>query len=72
MYSKFRMLDKSIDRAIKIFMEFFYVSFRKKWSIFGFSNFILEENKNIYGNAFIPWKSNWNIGLKQIKSNQIG
>ena len=62
MYSKFRMLDKSIDRAIKIFMEFFYVSFRKKWSIFGFSNFILEENKNIYGNAFIPWKSHWKIG----------
>ena len=47
------MLDKSIDRAIKIFMEFFYVSFRKKLSIFGFSNFILEENKNIYRNTFI-------------------
>ena len=50
----------------KIFMEFFYVSFRKKLSIFGFSNFILEENKNIYGNTFIPWKSHWNIGLLRI------
>ena len=28
----------------KIFLEFFYVSFRKKISIVGFSNFILEEN----------------------------
>ena len=47
----------------KIFMEFFYVSFWKKKSIFGFSNFIVEENKNIYGDTFIPWKSQWNIGL---------
>ena len=29
----------------KIFKEFFYVSFRKKRFIFGFNNFILEENK---------------------------
>ena len=50
----------------KIFMEFFYVSFQKKLSIFGFSNFILEENKNIYENTFIPWKSHWNIGLEEI------
>ena len=34
-------------------MEFFYVSFL---FIFGFNNFILEDNKNIYGNAFIPLK----------------
>ena len=26
-------------------------------SIFGFSNFILEENKNIYGNAFISFRA---------------
>jgi hypothetical protein len=38
-------------------MEFFYVSFRKKIFIFGFNNFILEENKNIYENAVIPSKS---------------
>ena len=47
----------------KIFLEFFNVSFRKKLFIFGIDNFILEENKNIYGNAFIPSKSHWNIGL---------
>jgi hypothetical protein len=41
----------------KIFMEFFYVSFQKKIFIFGFNNYILEENKNIYGNAVIPSKS---------------
>ena len=41
----------------KIFMEFFYVSFQKKIFIFGFNNFILEEYKNIYENAFIPSKS---------------
>jgi len=41
----------------KIFMEFFYVSFRKQLIVFGFNNFILDENKNIYGNAFIPRKS---------------
>jgi hypothetical protein len=36
-------------------MKFFYVSFQnKKKYIFGFNNSILEENKNIYGNAFIP------------------
>ena len=51
----------------KIFMEFFYVSFQKKLSIFGFSNFILEENKNIYGNTFIPWKSHWKTGLLSIR-----
>ena len=47
----------------KIFMEFFYVSFQKYLFIFGFNNFILEENKNIYGNAFIALKSHWKIGL---------
>ena len=31
-------------------MEFFYVSFQKKIFILGFNNFILEGNKNIYGN----------------------
>ena len=29
----------------KIFMEFFYVSFQKWLFIFGFNNFILQENK---------------------------
>jgi hypothetical protein len=29
----------------KIFIEFFYVSFQRKIFIFGFNNFILEENK---------------------------
>ena len=29
-------------------MEFFYGSFRKKIFLFGFNNFILEENKDIY------------------------
>ena len=53
-------------KKTKIFLEFFYVSFRKKISIFGFSNSIMEENKNIYGNTFIPWKSHWNIGLLRI------
>ena len=47
----------------KIFLESFYVSFRKQLSKFGFNNLILEETKNIFGNAFIPWKSHWNIGL---------
>ena len=47
----------------KIFMEFFYVRFRKIIFIFGFNNFILEANKNIYGNAVIPSKSHWKIGL---------
>ena len=28
-----------------------------------FNNFILEENKNIFGNVFIPSKSHWKIGL---------
>ena len=55
----------------KIFMGFFYVSFRKKSSIFGFSNFILDENKNVYGNIFIPWKSHWNIGLLNINERKI-
>ena len=32
----------------------FLCKFPKKQSILGFSNFILEENKNIYGNIFIP------------------
>ena len=32
---------------------------KTKIFIFGFNNFILEENKNIYGNAFIPSKSHW-------------
>ena len=36
----------------KIYMEFFYLSFQKIL-IFGFNNFILEENKNIYRNTFI-------------------
>ena len=43
----------------KIFMKFFYVSFWKNIFIFGFKNFIFEENKNIYGNAFITSKSHW-------------
>ena len=38
----------------KIFLESFYVSFRKQLSKFGFNNLILEETKNIFGNAFIP------------------
>ena len=46
----------------QIFLEFFYVYFWKK-NILGLNNSILEENKNIYGNAFIPSKSHWNIGL---------
>ena len=50
----------------KIFMEFFYVSFLKWLFIFGFNNSIFEEHKNIYGNAFIPWKSHWKIGLKSV------
>ena len=33
-------------------MEFFYVSFQNKK--IGFNNSILEKNKNINGNAFIP------------------
>jgi hypothetical protein len=41
----------------KIFMEFFFVNFRKRLFIFGFNNFILEENKNIYGNTAIPSKA---------------
>ena len=44
-------------RIPKIFMEFFYASFRKQIFILGFNNFILEGIKNIYGNAFIPSKS---------------
>ena len=44
-------------KKTKIVMEFFYVSFSKWLFIFGFYNFILEANKNIYGNAFITWKS---------------
>ena len=47
----------------KIFMEF-YVSFRKQIFLFGFNNFLLEENKSINGNAFILWKSHWKIGLE--------
>ena len=48
----------------EITIEFFYVSFQNKCVfIFGFNNFILEENKNIYGNIFIPSKNHWGIGL---------
>ena len=36
---------------------------------FGFNNVILEETKNIYGNALIPWKSHWNIGLLKDKKS---
>ena len=36
----------------------------KKQKIFmEFNKFILEENKNIYGNILIPLKSHWKIGL---------
>ena len=31
--------------------------------MFGFNNFILEKNKNIYGITFIPWKRQWKMGL---------
>ena len=47
-------------------MEFFYVSFRKKIFVIRFNNFIFEENKNIYGNTFIPSKSHGKIGLMKI------
>ena len=53
----------------KIFMECFYVSFRKKIFIFGFNNFIWEENKNNNGNTAIPSKSHWRIGLELIFMN---
>ena len=58
----------------KLFMDFFYVIFRKKLFIFGFNNFILEENKNSYGNAAIPSKSHWKIGLmyKKLKKEDTG
>ena len=48
----------------KIFMEIFYVSFQKIKSTFEFDNFILEENKNIDGKAFVLSKSLWKIGLR--------
>ena len=38
----------------KIFMESFHINFQKYLSRFGFNNFILEKNKNIYGIIFIP------------------
>ena len=58
-------------KKTKIFLEFLYISFRKKICIFGFNNFILEENKNMYGNAFIPLKSHWNIGLMKHANNAL-
>ena len=47
----------------KIFIEFLYVSLD--------STIFLEENKNIYGNTFIPSKSHWTIGLLIVKGHII-
>ena len=41
----------------------FQRKFSKKNIVFGFNNFILEENKNIFGDIFIPSKGQWAIGL---------
>ena len=50
-------------KKTKIFLEFFYVRFQINYLYLDLKIFILEENKNIYGNAFVPWKSHWKIGL---------
>ena len=38
---------------------------------FWIQQFILEENKNIYGNAVIPSKSHWKIGLMTMTEKNI-
>ena len=55
--------DKVSNEKTKNIFGIFLRKFPEKKIILGFNNFISEENKNIYGNAFIPWKSHWNIGL---------
>ena len=56
-------------KKTEIFMEFFYVSFRKLLSKFGFNNLILEETKNIViphfkKNMAASGMVGWGLGLK--------
>ena len=57
------MAQSLFNEKTKNIYGIFLRKFPKKNIYFWINNFILEENRNIYGNAVILSKSHWKIGL---------